>query len=102
MFNEGISPYFLIEHIEKYKLNFMYTKSVPFIAKKSEMCGNYLFCRVCSLSGPYRWLLYRLFLCRQAAQCSPPLEFAFSTGPPLLNQNMSVNIRVLRVIFRRR
>jgi len=44
MFNEGmILPYFLIEHIEKYKLNFMYTKSAPFIAKKTEICDNCIY-----------------------------------------------------------
>jgi len=41
VFNEGMrSPYFLFEHTEKYKLNFMYTKSAPFVAKKTEICGN--------------------------------------------------------------
>jgi hypothetical protein len=38
-----ISPYFLIEHIEKYKLNFTYTKSAPFIAKKTEICGKCIY-----------------------------------------------------------
>jgi len=47
MFNESmISPYFLIEHIEKYKLNFMYTKSAPFIAKKTEICGDCIYSAV--------------------------------------------------------
>jgi len=46
MFNEGISPYFLIEHIEKYKLNFMYTKSALFIAERTEICSNCIYSAV--------------------------------------------------------
>jgi hypothetical protein len=78
----------------------MYTKSVPFIAKKTEICGN------CIYSAVFVVYLVQIFgqntdFCfsspmTQPAQCSP----AFSTGPRLLNQNMAVIIRGLRVIFK--
>jgi hypothetical protein len=47
MFNDGmILPYFIIEHIEKSKLNFMYTNSAPFITKKTDICCNCIYSAV--------------------------------------------------------
>ena len=80
----------------------MYTKSAPFIAKKTEICGNCIYSAVFVVYLAHIVGHYTDFFMSAGSRMLAATWICLQYGPPLLNQNMSVNIRVLRVIFGRR